>query len=119
MDLGLDEYPSTRHVVSYRKLGDEGFHTFLGMVGHCMKDSGEDCFEFAHHNVSFDDIIGGKLTYAKFGKVGFKNRVNLTHSHIQRAYQWAKLCMKKHLGVSFLGTSFHMCKSGQYYPHHG
>ena len=32
--MGLDENPSTRHVVSYRKLGDEGFHTFLGMVGH-------------------------------------------------------------------------------------
>ena len=37
--LGLDESPLTRHVVSCKKLRDEGLHTFKGMIGYCMHDN--------------------------------------------------------------------------------
>ena len=37
--LGWDESPPTCHV--YKKLRDEGLHTFKGMMGYCMKDNGE------------------------------------------------------------------------------
>jgi hypothetical protein len=95
-------------------LGDEGFYTFLAMVGHCMKDSGEDCFEFP----SIDDMVEGKLAYVKFGKACFMNHVNLTHSHIQRAYQWTRLCMKKYYFIcvkvdkfiQIMGDSFEVHK---------
>lgn len=41
--------------------------TFLSMVGYCLKDNGEDYFEFViHHNASFKDRNEGKLEYAKF-----------------------------------------------------
>ena len=34
------------HVVSCKRLRDEGLHTLLGMVGCCMKDNGKEHFEF-------------------------------------------------------------------------
>lgn len=43
---------------------------FLGMMGYCVKDNGEEHFEFVHHNVLADDMNGGKMEYAKFGKLG-------------------------------------------------
>jgi hypothetical protein len=90
---------------------------FMGMVGFCMKVNGEKHFEFVHHDVSAHDMNEGKMEYAKFGKVGFNNYVNLSHSNIlQRAHQWTRFRMRKHLGVTFLGTLFHMCKSDQFYP---
>lgn len=35
----------------------------------------------------------------------------------QRAHQWTKFCMKKHLDVCLAGTLFHVCKSGELYPY--
>lgn len=62
---------------------------FLDMVGHWMKDSCEEHFEFAHRNVSSKDVNEGNSEYAKFEKVGLKNRVNLSHNIIfQHAHQW-------------------------------
>ena len=99
--VGWHENPLIGHVVSCKKMRDEGFHNFLDMVGYCMKDNGEDCFEFVHHNVLGDDMNEGNMEYAKIGKVGLKNHVSLSHSNVlQRANQWAILCMKEHLGVS-------------------
>lgn len=81
--------------------------TYLGMVGYCVKDSGEECFEFVHHNIYSDDMNREKLDYAKFGKVGVKNRVSLFHSNIlQRSHLWTKSCMRKHLGVPLYGKLF-------------
>lgn len=95
---------------------DEGLHTFLGVVGCCMKGNGEEQFEFVNHNVSADDMNKGKLEHAKFGKVNLNNHVSLSHrSILPRAYQWARFCMKKHLGFTLPGTFFHMCTSGQFY----
>lgn len=87
------------------------------MVGYCMKDNGQDHFEFVHYNVFAEDRSEGKMKYTKFGKVGLKKCVSLSHNNIlQCAHQWARSRMKKHLGVSPLGTLFHMCKSGLFYP---
>ena len=58
------------HVLSYKRLRDESLHTFLGMVGYCMKDNGVEHFEFVHCAVSMEDMNVGKLEYAKFRKVG-------------------------------------------------
>lgn len=88
-------------------LQEEVMQTFLGMVGYCVKDNGEECYEFVHHNISSDDMNREKLDYAKFGKVGAKNRVSLFHSNIlQRSHLWTKFCMRKHLVVSLHGKLF-------------
>lgn len=58
---------------------------FLGMAGYCMKDIGEENFEFVHHNVFANNMNEGKLEYAKFIKVSLKNHASLSHSNILRA----------------------------------
>lgn len=114
--LGWHENPPIGHVVSCKKVRDEGLHTFLDMIGYCMKDNGKDRFEFVHHNVLGDDMNEGNMEYAKIGKISLKNHVSLSHGNIlQRANQRARPCMKEHLGVSLHTVLFHMCESGQYY----
>lgn len=114
--LGWDESPPTGHVVSCKSLEDVGLHTFLAMVGYCMKDNGEEHFEFVHNNVSTHDMNEGKMEHAKFGRMGLNNHVGLSHSNVfQRAHQWARFCMKKHLGATLPAMLVHMCKSGQFY----
>ena len=72
-----------------------------------MKDNGHNQFEFVHHNVSADDMNEGKMEYAKFGRMGLKNLVSLSHNNIlQCAHQWARFCMKKHVGDSLPGMFF-------------
>lgn len=48
--LDWDLNPPMGHVVSCKDLRDESLHTFKGMVGYCMKDNGEEHFDFIHHN---------------------------------------------------------------------
>lgn len=55
---------SMGHVVSCKKLSDEGLHVFIGMLGYCMKDNGETHFEFVNHNMLVDDLNDGKMDYA-------------------------------------------------------
>lgn len=45
---------------------DEGLHKHLNMVGYCMRDNGENHFDFVHHNVLSNDVnegLGKKLGY--------------------------------------------------------
>ena len=89
---------------------------FLSMVGYCMNDNGNDHFEFVHHNNCADDMNKEKMEEAKFGTVGLENCVILTHINIlQRPHQWAPFRTKKHSGVNFYGTLFHICKNEQCY----
>jgi hypothetical protein len=82
-----------------QELEDKGLHTYLGMVGYCMKDNGEECLEFVHTNVSMEDTNEGKMEYAKFEKVGLNNHANLSHSNILRkAHQWDNFFYEKTLG---------------------
>ena len=114
--LVWDDHPLMGHVVPCKRLRDKELHTFLGMVGYCMKDNMEEHFEFVHHNVSSYDMNEGKMEYAKFSKVSLKNHVNLFDSNIlQWAHQRARFHMEKHPGISLLGVLFHMCKSEQFY----
>lgn len=74
--LGWDESHPTDHVVSCRKLKDEGLHTYRGMLGYCMKDNGEVHFEVVYHNVLAKDTNDNK--------VGLNNCVSLSHSNISK-----------------------------------
>ena len=106
--LGWDESHPTDHVVSCRKLKDEGLHTYRGMLGYCMKDNGEVHFEVVYHNVLAKDTNDNK--------VGLNNCVSLSHSNIlQRAHQWGKFCRVEYLGAILSKTLYHMCKGGQFY----
>ena len=60
--FGCDE----SHVVSCECLRNEDLHTFLGMVGYCMKDNGEERLEFVHINCVHEELNEGKMEYAKW-----------------------------------------------------
>lgn len=47
-----------------------------------MKGNEHGRFEFVHYNMYADDTNEWKMDYAKFGKVGLKNRVNLSNNNI-------------------------------------
>ena len=76
--MGWDERHPTSHVVSCKRLRNEGLHTLLGMVGYYKKDNKEKHFEFIHHNVYTNDMNKGKVEYAKFSKVGLNNCESIT-----------------------------------------
>jgi hypothetical protein len=98
--LGWDVNPLTCHVVSCKKLRDEGLHIFKGMMGYCTEDKWKEQFEFVHHNLFAQNMNDGKLESAKFSKIGFNNRVCLSHSNtLQRAHQRTRFRMREHLGV--------------------
>ena len=72
--LDWDVSPLMRgHVVSCKKLRDEGLHTFKGTVDYCMNDNGEEHFEYVHNNVSSQDMNECKLEYVKFMEIGLNN----------------------------------------------
>ena len=80
------------------------------------KIMGRSILSFVHHMVLAKDMNDGKLEYAKLGKIGLNNCVNLWHSNIlQRAHQW-QVFVWRNIWVSlFMGGLFHMFKSGQFY----
>jgi hypothetical protein len=42
------------------------------MVGYCMKDNGEEQFEFVHHNVFMEAMHDGKNDICKVKEGGFE-----------------------------------------------
>ena len=58
--LGWDkgEAPSGSHVL-VKRLSGVGLHTYVGMLGYCIKDKGEDHFEVVHNNITDEDLIAG------------------------------------------------------------
>ena len=88
------------------------------MVRYCMKDNGEEHFEYVHHNISSKDMNEDKLEYAKFRMVvlRIKSICFLTTSFkgpINGHY-----CVWKYIWVhvKFTWRLFHVYKSGQFYP---
>lgn len=69
---GIGLIPPMDHMVYCKWLRNDGLHTFLGMVGYCMKNNGEEHLEFVHLNVLVEDMNDDKMEYAKFGKVDLK-----------------------------------------------
>lgn len=87
-------------------------HTFLDMVGHWMKDSREEHFEFVHRIVSskeeFRSMQNLKRWVSKIKSICliatfFSMPINGLISHEELFAR----------GVSLMGTLFHMYKIGQ------
>lgn len=70
------------HTVYCKWLRNDGLHTFLGMVGYCMKKNGEEHLEFVHLHVLVEDMNDDKMEYAKFGKVDLKACVLFSSQHL-------------------------------------
>jgi len=38
----------------YKLLKGIGMYTYIGIIGYCLKDQGEEHFQFCHRNVNYE-----------------------------------------------------------------
>lgn len=73
-----------------KQLRNEELPQLYGRVRYCLMGNGKKHIEFVSSNVGLDDMNAGK--YAKFEKVGVKNRVPLLDTNTpQRAISMGTL----------------------------
>jgi hypothetical protein len=70
------------HVVDHTLLGGQGLYTFVGLVGYCLKDAGEEHFKVIDLNVSNVEMNVGIDEYMKFGTTSTKKHVALSNLYI-------------------------------------
>lgn len=114
--LGWDSAEPVGGMVMCMKLANKGLHTFIGLLGYCMKDACKEHFETVDHNVTASDISLGLEQYALHGQEENKNRVVLTmHNLVERVFMWRKFSCKHPLQVDFSRDIYEMLKTGRYY----
>ncbi|KAL3695201.1 hypothetical protein R1sor_009277 [Riccia sorocarpa] len=106
--------------VYVKKLSNKGIHTFVGMVGYCLKDRKELHFRVCMKDISDAVQREGMLLYIFYGAADLKNRVELNPSNVmQRALQYNKFVSHHPLGTSFQGCIRRMLVGGHYTPSTG
>ncbi|KAL3688685.1 hypothetical protein R1sor_014994 [Riccia sorocarpa] len=103
--------------VCVKKLTNKGIHTFVGMVGYCLKDRKDFHFRVTMKNINDAVQREGMMLFTFFGAADLKNRVELNPSTImQRALQYNKYVSHHPLGTSFRGCIRRMLVRGHYTP---
>ncbi len=64
-----------------KRLKGVGMHTYVGMIGYCLKDQGEEHFQFYHKNVNSKHMQEIVDEYVKYGSCFCKNRNCDTQQH--------------------------------------
>ena len=85
--LGWDkgEGPSNSHVL-VKKLNQIALHTYVGMLGYCTKDRGEDHLEVVHNNISDDELATRLEEYVKLDTPFAKNKIVLISKNLLKRY---------------------------------
>lgn len=79
-------WPPPKAVVMGWALRNTGVHTFLGMLGYCMKDANAAHYQSVNHNVSAVDLVTGEELYTQYGSKDKNNRVCLNQPNtLERA----------------------------------
>jgi hypothetical protein len=100
-----------------RALRGKGLHTWHGMIGYCMKDSGQPHFAYFFHGISQTDIDQGQAEYAKYGAGPLKNRCVLTAQNLFHRALIYWLYIGDNRSVTALETVLRdMLRTGKYYP---
>ena len=87
--------PVGHHILT-KTLRNIGVHTFIGMLGYCIKDKGEDHFQCIHKNVTPEQMEEGLEEYIKYGILFAKNSIFLIHTNlIERATTYCRYKMRK------------------------
>lgn len=105
--------------VMTRALSQKGLHTFLGMVGYCMKDRMQPWFDSFSIGVSQDDIQSGEALYLEHGQPDIiKNACVLSSYNIlQRCYVFWKYHLSlERAPINFVTTLVRMHQTGKYVP---
>ena len=110
--LGWDkgEATSSSHIL-VKRLSGVGLHTYVGMLGYCIKDKGEDYFEVVHNNITDEELTARLKEYVKFGTPFAKNKVILTSKNLlERCLCYLQYRMKSQLGSTLPGVLLHMLR---------
>jgi len=105
-------------MIMVKVLSQQGLHTFLGLVGYCVKDERRDHFQIVAKNITEADFNKGRSEYVLYGKVDESDRVELNvKSLMPRMVQYFRYCYKKQIAgtIDILDVLTDMIKSGKYY----
>ncbi|KAL3676588.1 hypothetical protein R1sor_026536 [Riccia sorocarpa] len=103
--------------ICVKKLTNKGIHTFVGMVGYCLKDRHELHFRVCMKNITEAVQREGMMLCTFYGATDMKNRVELNPNNVmQRALQFNKYLSHHPLGTSFRGCLRRMVVGGHYTP---
>jgi hypothetical protein len=115
--LGWDvgSAPVGHHVLT-KKLASIGIHTYIGMLGYCVKDRGEDYFEVVYNNVTDAKLVEGLEEFVKHATSFAKTKIVLTSRNLlERVATYLKFKMKNQLGSTLPGVLL-MLQSGTFIP---
>lgn len=90
------------------KISGMRFAQFQGHAWVLREGQWEGPFWVVHHDVSANYMNEGKMEFAKFGHVRLKNCMSLSLSNVLTAHQWARFCMRNHLGVAHPEILYHV-----------
>jgi hypothetical protein len=108
-----DQNPPTGHHVLMKALRNTGLHTYVGILGYCLKDKGKIHFQCVHRNVTPEEIIEGEEEYVKHGTPFAKSKIVLTHKNLlERAATYCMYKLRKQLGSTLPSTLLPMLRSG-------
>ena len=100
-----------------RKLVGVGVHTYIGILGYCVKNKGEDHIEVVHHNVTNEELEVGLKEHVKFGIPFAKNKVVITFKNLlERCLCYLHFKMHKQLYTFLAGVLLQMCHPGTFIP---
>lgn len=100
-----------------KALTNIGLHTFRGMIGYFLKDTGSTHFDVSMKNISNDDVVEGKTLHVIYGRSDLKSRVILTHKNVtDRMYIWHKYKTNKQLTTMSMSILTDMVRSGLFMP---
>lgn len=100
-----------------RSLIQTGVHTWLGMIGYCIKDFGQERFKYVMQNISDEDISVGQDEVLEHGAAPLKHRIALGPNNVfDRAVLFYNFHERKNPRISLPGVLTHMIKTGKYYP---
>ncbi|KAL3678436.1 hypothetical protein R1sor_021392 [Riccia sorocarpa] len=98
-----------------KKITNKGIHTFIGMVGYCLKDHQEIHFQVCMKGISDAVRREGMQLFTFYGGNDTKNRVELNPNNIvTRTLQYNKYVCHHPLGTSFRGCLRRMLTGGHY-----
>ena len=107
-----DQNPPTGHHILTKALRNTGLHTYVRMLGYCLKDKGEIYFQCIYRNVTPEEFTEGEEEYVKHGTPFAKNKIVLTHKNLlERAATYCTYKLRKQLGSTLPSTLLPMLRS--------
>lgn len=97
-------------------LTGKNIHTWIGMIGYCLKDIGLPHFRIVEHNISDQEKEQGKEEYAKHGSGLLKKKTAITGNNIIQQMLVFQYFSYPDVRISPVRMLAAMMRSGNYYP---